>query len=369
MIPSSMTPAKRYHLAGAPWYFFLLLFPFVGLVSLIACRSPARVGALLVLLNGTLQLSVTCLLGQPFIRYLCPLSFCALITLATIAESGGRIVQTLLLRTRKQSFSWMLAPLALIALATSSASSAEAPQVELNCVSDRRLLVTHFARYGYWPARTIILETQGVRFWLPSGVKGVGQTGLYSYFALAGDFEVSASYELISLPPPRSGYGVTVGLSVDTDGADGSVSLARGYLLTEGSGYVVSWSKPSDDGMHYDGRHYPTQMNRGRLVLRREKKELICLVEDEPHGERHELYRVPFTDRTVRKVRIFADPGGSPTKLEARLANLTFRAEEIAGGIPQREQNTSGWWLLLVFGTGVSIALSFWFWRIRRSKA
>ena len=35
------------------------------------------------------------------------------------------------------------------------------------------------------------------------------QTGVYSKVLLAGDFEVSATYELIAVPPPEKGYGVT----------------------------------------------------------------------------------------------------------------------------------------------------------------
>jgi hypothetical protein len=98
-IPSSMTPAKHYHLAGTPWYFLLLHFPLVGLVSLISCRSPARAGALLVFLNGTLQLIVILVLATPCIRFLCPLSFCVLIALGIIAERALGIIETLLAPT------------------------------------------------------------------------------------------------------------------------------------------------------------------------------------------------------------------------------------------------------------------------------
>ena len=40
-----------------------------------------------------------------------------------------------------------------------------------------------------------------MRVRLPAA-KGTAQTGVYSYFALAGDLEVTADYALVSLPAP-----------------------------------------------------------------------------------------------------------------------------------------------------------------------
>src|SRR4051812_5635044 len=102
------------------------------------------------------------------------------------------------------------------------------PVAALDAGADVRLLDSHFARYGYVPARTVVRDTHGVRIRLPSGVPNIGQTGLYSYFSVAGDFEFSATYELIDLPAPRGGYGVSCGIAVDTQGPGGSVAVARG---------------------------------------------------------------------------------------------------------------------------------------------
>src|SRR5580700_3023856 len=124
---------------------------------------------------------------------------------------------------------------ALAVLALLPALGAAEPQ-ELDTTVSPKAYDTHFARYGYSPGKAIVREPRGFRFQLPAREKGVGQTGVYSYFALAGDFEVSATFELIDAMPPLSGYGVTCGIAVDTEGPDGGVVLSRGFQLKNPDG-------------------------------------------------------------------------------------------------------------------------------------
>ena len=73
----------------------------------------------------------------------------------------------------------------------------------------------------------------------------------------------------------------------------------------------------------------------GRFVIRREKEELICLAGDGAKGELVELARVPFTKAPVREVRLYADPGGSDSGIDAQILNFRATAEEITGGTPE----------------------------------
>ena len=92
------------------------------------------------------------------------------------------------------------------------------------------------------------------------------------------------------------------------------------------------------------------------MMIKREKKDLLCLVADTPDGEFRELRRIPFTDAGIRKVRVFADTGGSTAPMDARISNIRIQAEEITGGLPKRERGTSwAWWhttllLCVLFG-------------------
>jgi hypothetical protein len=232
------------------------------------------------------------------------------------------------------------------------------PVAELDCAADTRLLDSHFARYGYRTTRSVVRDNRGVRIWLPTATAGVGQTGLYSYFALAGDFEVSAAYELLDLPPPQAGYGASCGIAVDTQGAGGSVALARGQAPKQPPGYVVTRGLPGDGGPKYETAYHPSAARAGRLVLRREKAAVVCLAADGPAAELRELCRVPFVPDTVRQVRVFADPGGSKTAVDVRLTQVRVRAAEIAGGVPTFDpRHGTGWWWVAGGGCATAAAV------------
>jgi hypothetical protein len=229
-------------------------------------------------------------------------------------------------------------------------------KTELDCAANSRILHTHFGPYGYYPKTCVMRQSKGVRFWLPAD-EGVEQTGLYSYAALAGDFEVSALYDWDNVPAPQKGYGASCGIAVEALGSGATLSLARGHLIGkgQGQGYVVTRGEPGEKGVRYELAHFsPTRAKSGRLLLRREKTELVCLAADDIRSEPRELCRIPFTDATVRPVRLFADTGGSPTGLDARLSMILLRGDEVATGLVKHDQGGGmGWWLA---GGGVIIA-------------
>jgi hypothetical protein len=257
--------------------------------------------------------------------------------------------------------------LLIASLATLSPARAGDGKAELDSSANARLFDSHFGRYGYFPQRSITSGGGGVRFSLPAQTKGVSQTGLSSRFSLAGDFEVSATYEVIALPPPQGRSGVSVGLAADTDGRGGNVSLVRGYWPDRGSGYALIRGRASADGpLQYELSFFASQSKKARLVLRREKAEAVALVAEVSGKPPHELGRVPFTEDTVRKLRLYADPGGSPTVLDARLGNLVVSAEEITAGIPRKEaQDWRGWW---VAGAVVFVVAGLSLFAVRRNR-
>jgi hypothetical protein len=210
---------------------------------------------------------------------------------------------------------------------------------ELDCGANPALLRSHF---GFYPsgAKAVKITDKGLRFYLTTDTKKPVQTGLYSYFAIAGDFEISAWFDWTPVEVPKDGYGVSCGIAFDTDTR--TVALARGNFPGQGGGYRITTKEPKKD---YENEDFKSLAKRGRLVLRRVKKELIILSAD-GDGELNELKRInPFPTETVRKVRLFADPGNAPTSMDARLSKIQFRAEEITGQIPISESSTWGWWL------------------------
>jgi hypothetical protein len=92
---ATMTPSKRYHLLGAPWYFALIISPLIGLLSMRWVRREARAGALLLAVFGAMLLIVPCATSvNTAIRFLHPLAFGTLIALAVIADAASRRLNT-----------------------------------------------------------------------------------------------------------------------------------------------------------------------------------------------------------------------------------------------------------------------------------
>jgi hypothetical protein len=229
----------------------------------------------------------------------------------------------------------------------------------VDCAADARLLDSLFARYGFQPPRTIFKDGPGIRLYLPAQTQTVQQTGLYSYFSVAGDFEVSANYELINVPPVKDGYEATCGIAADTQGPGGMVALVRGEIVGKGGNYVVTHGQPDNTGdIKYDSTFYPSTAKVGRMVLRREKTDVICLAADNPQEEPRELCRVAFSPATVRQVRVFADPGGAHTTVDARMTQIQVRAVEIAGGVPKYVPPRGwGWWWWAGGGCAIATVL------------
>ncbi len=227
------------------------------------------------------------------------------------------------------------------------------------------LLRTKFNTYGTNPNRSLFLD-QGYRLFLEAGEKAAEQTGLYSLFALAGNCEVTLTYQLFTLEPPRNGSGSGFGFCFETEDQAAEGSLMRIHTPKEGSGYLCrailgrgkAKAKPRDE-KYFE----PSEAMSGKMALRRIKKELVFLVADTPDGELKEIKRLPFTDVTIRPLRLYFDPGGSPTAIDVRVTEMEVKAEELAGGASQLAKPESArwpWLLLPAAGLG-----GFWLWRRR----
>ncbi|HTU23036.1 MAG TPA: hypothetical protein VMG10_33680 [Gemmataceae bacterium] len=262
-----------------------------------------------------------------------------------------------------------LAALAVLALLVSRSGASEMRDELRVDAAHYSVMRALFGTYGYRPRQTLFWETAGLRFQLPGGAEGVGQTGVYSYFALSGDCETILTYDLLNVPPPRGGYGSGVGLAFDFGGGGGRGAIQRLIRPMEGDGYVLQ-TVPGEfaKSMKEVDRFVPAASRQGRIGLRRVKNELIFLSADALDGPLQEIDRLPFTERTIRAVRVFADPGGSPTALDTRMSNIEIRAEEIALGVPRREQTTRSWGWVGTIVVAVGGVVAFWAWRRKRRK-
>ena len=204
------------------------------------------------------------------------------------------------------------------------------------------ILKSHFAKFPPG-AKAVFHDGQSLRFFLSTESKNPVQTGLYSYFGLIGDFEVSVNYQWTPVVVPKGGYGVSCGIAVESDNI--SASLARGNFPGHASAYAVTRGQIKEGKWDYQRKEEKTAVKKGQLMLRREKKDLIFLASDDK-GELQELDRWPkFTTGTIHKVLLFADPGQSPTDLDARFKEIKFRAEALTTDPIVETRGGWGWWI------------------------
>src|SRR6185503_11138195 len=101
------------------------------------------------------------------------------------------------------------------------------------------------------------------------------------------NFEISAAYDIVSLPEPHKGNRVSCGIGVDiAAGKKDKMEVAWTLLFERGQrpghkdgDFFVTQVKPrpEDDEPQYDTKPFRAVSKKGRLVLRRDKKDLICL--------------------------------------------------------------------------------------------
>ncbi len=251
---------------------------------------------------------------------------------------------------------WVTLVAALLLVGAASAVRADDPPVgEMDCVINARLLDELFTGYGDESLKTIRREGRFLHFQIHEGAREQTQAGKYSYVGLSGDFSIEVKYVWTEAPEVKKGYGMSCGIAIDTNAPAGNIFLLRTFSKDKGgSGYAIIWEKDGPnkgDPRTYETKIIPTKALQGRLALKREKKELICLAA-EKQAELQEIYRIEdYTDAMVRQFRLYADRGGSPTKLDAYVGNLLVTAEEITGGFPKRERKASIPWFWIVMGS------------------
>ena len=232
-------------------------------------------------------------------------------------------------------------------------ASVAAGEMKTEVAADVKLFHSHFGKTPF-PCKAIDVGPHGVHFFLSSATPKPEYTALYSFFKVGGDFEIAADYSWMPVVVPKGGYGVSCGIRIETRDKKHSIALARGNLPDQGSAYIVSIGtmKPDRKIDYQNESPFPTKSTTGRLILTRQKKEVICLAADGTE-EPTELCRIAFTDAAVQHVLIFADPGNAPTDLDAWITQFNIRAEEMSHHMVEQESYNS--WLGVPAGIAVIV--------------
>lgn len=172
-------------------------------------------------------------------------------------------------------------------------------------------------------------EVEGLRIKVPAHGKQTKGWGVTGTFALAGDFEITATYDILNAEPPLTGHGVGVAISVAPSAERMKFAKVGRFLrLNEGSVFLTeAWSKVPPT--YYDVQRAPTLARSGQLRLERKGALLRCLASEAPGGDFQAIAERAFGAEAMGEVYFIANNNGSPSALDVRLLDLTIHATGI----------------------------------------
>jgi serine/threonine-protein kinase len=204
-------------------------------------------------------------------------------------------------------------------------------------------------------------EDGGLRITLPAG-RPPGQrdgVGVQGELPAMGDFEITATYELLAIEEPQEGYGV--GVMLTAWAGPHWAKIARCRRIGEGDVYYADHGVRGN-GRVFDNINVPSTARAGRLRLLREGTVLRGLAAEGTDSDFREVFRSQFGGESVGSVRFVVNSGNSPAAVDARLVDLTIREGGHVGG---RMAKT---WLfrLGILGLAISGASGGWLYRRNR---
>jgi Protein of unknown function (DUF1583) len=174
----------------------------------------------------------------------------------------------------------------------------------------------------------VVWEPAGARITIPTGA-GEKSAGIRSRFKIRGDFEITASYEILKADIPTKGYGVGVGIyAAINPKTNDAVTLSRRTLL-KGETRFTSNRMLRGAGKPDKLGYLPSKELSGKLRLKRVGEMISSLVADGDNAEFVLVDKVKFDSADIRYFQIGADGGNSPAGLDVRFFDLTVRAETL----------------------------------------
>ncbi len=180
-------------------------------------------------------------------------------------------------------------------------------------------------------------------------------TGVAAKFQIKGDFEITASYEILKAEQPTEGYGVggSIYVAIDPDAGD-AISLARRIGLKGKTNFLSDRMTPipGQGRLNHFTRPMAPKAPTGKLRIQRvgsavrflaaeaDSAEFVPIVQDRKANR----IETEFGPADIRHFQIDGDAGNSEAALDMRWLDLTVEAEELPGLIAAK-QSIPGWML------------------------
>ena len=181
-------------------------------------------------------------------------------------------------------------------------------------------------------------DQRGLRFTIPNGL-GEGPA-VATKFGIRGDFEITATFEVLSNCARTSamGWARTWSSSRRERGTSSRRSLASARPTTRSS----RWSTRRRSERRRSGtpRLHPTQATSGRLRLVRVGPTLHYQLAEGDAKIFHEMFVSEYGAEDLEFVRLSATTGGSKKAVDLLWKDLSVRAEELPGWVgPDRNRD------------------------------
>jgi hypothetical protein len=178
-------------------------------------------------------------------------------------------------------------------------------------------------------SRLVKPDKAGLRFTVPNRL-GQGVTVL-TKFGVAGDFEITASFEAVSRERPSTGWGMGPELYVKPPGGWEKFASAGRFLRTDATVYSLVHGYKAGNEQKYDAGTIPTESKTGRFRLVRTGPTLHYQVAEGESKPFRELFATEFGTEPLEFVRLGAVTGGSQKAVEILWKDLQVRAESLPG--------------------------------------
>jgi DNA-directed RNA polymerase subunit RPC12/RpoP len=233
-------------------------------------------------------------------------------------------------------------------------SESEAPQpgatLTAELYQDFRLgqpLLPPLDFFGPEAAARTNLEKGGIRVTLPADRHAKDPVGVLMTTPLPGDFELTASYEIVEAKRPKAGYGVGFEFYITTDTpSEEALAFYRMSRVAEGDVFLLNRMTTVDAKRRYNQKvvitHDPTRS--GQLRLTRTGTQLTCAATD-GGADFRELGAFDLGPEPLKYVRVAGFTGNAPESVEVRLLDLRVRASSPFQGANSGYGTFAGGWL------------------------
>jgi Protein kinase domain/Protein of unknown function (DUF1583) len=214
-------------------------------------------------------------------------------------------------------------------------------------------------------------DPRGVRITIPP--KLGESVAIETKFAIHGDFDLWARYEILASPTPAIGWGAGPELLVKPPGDwDKLASLSR-FARPKDTVYSAAFVRTVGGERKTSGNWPATSARKGTLRLVRTGPVLHYLVAEEDKREFRLIYQVEFGAEDLEMARLAAVTGGSTAAVDVLWKDIELRAEALPG-LSDTSTATPGqspWWVLAVaVAVAVLAGIAVWslaVWQRRRA--